>query len=159
MNHWRVDMTSICEKKYILWDQFVNKIFQCGFSDRLRHRFAWICERMQQAMYSLQWRYNGRDGVSNHQPDDCILNRLFRRRSKKASKFRVTGLCAGNSPVTGEFPARRSSNGEMLPFGGVIMLVEKVKQASSIESIYVWPWIPRACDTDGIWNEKNIKTV
>ena len=44
----------------------------------------------------LQWRHNGRDSVSNHQPHDCLLNRLFRRRSKKASKLRDTGLCAGN---------------------------------------------------------------
>ena len=47
-----------------------------------------------------QWRHNGRDGVSNHQPHDCLLNRLFRCRSK----LRVTGLSVGNSPVTGEFP-------------------------------------------------------
>ena len=61
---------------------------------------------------TLQWRHNGRDGVSNHQPHDCLLNRLFKRRSKKTSKLRVTGLCAGNSPVTGEFPAQRASNVE-----------------------------------------------
>ena len=60
----------------------------------------------------LQWRHNGRDGVSNHQPHDCLLNRLFRRRSKKTSKLRVSGLCAGNSPVTGEFPAQMASNAE-----------------------------------------------
>ena len=35
-----------------------------------------------------------------------------RRRSKKTSKLRVTGLCEGNSPVTGEFPAQRASNAE-----------------------------------------------
>ena len=52
------------------------------------------------------------DSVSNHQPYDCLLNRLFRRRSKKTSKLRVTGLCAGNSPVTGEFPAQMASNAE-----------------------------------------------
>ena len=34
------------------------------------------------------------------------------RRSKKTSKPRVTGLCEGNSPVTGEFPAQRASNTE-----------------------------------------------
>ena len=44
---------------------------------------------------ALQWRQNGRDSVSNHQPHDCLLNRLFRRRSKKTSKLRVTGLCCG----------------------------------------------------------------
>ena len=61
---------------------------------------------------SLQSRQNGRDSVSNHQPNDCLLNRLFRRRSKKTSKLRVTGLRVGNSPVTGEFPAQMASNAE-----------------------------------------------
>ena len=42
---------------------------------------------------ALQWHHNGRDGVSDHQPHDCLLNRLFRRRSKKTSKLRVNGLC------------------------------------------------------------------
>ena len=60
----------------------------------------------------LQWRHNGRDSVSTHQPHDCLLNRLFRRRSKKTSKLRVTGLCVGNSPGTGEFPAQMASNAE-----------------------------------------------
>ena len=40
----------------------------------------------------------------------CLLNRLFRGRSKKTSKLRLTGLCKGNSPVAGEFPAQRASN-------------------------------------------------
>ena len=61
---------------------------------------------------SLQWRPNGRDSISNHQPHDCLLNRLFRRRSKKTLKLRVTGLCVGNSPGTGEFPAQMASNVE-----------------------------------------------
>ena len=49
----------------------------------------------------LHWRHNGCDRVSNHQPHDCLLNRLFRHRSKKTLKLRATGLCAGNSPVPG----------------------------------------------------------
>ena len=61
---------------------------------------------------SLQRRHNERDVVSNHQPHDCLLKRLFWRRSKKTSKLRVTGLCVGNSPVTGEFLAQRASNAE-----------------------------------------------
>ena len=63
-------------------------------------------------LITLQWRHNEHDGVSNYQPRDCLLNRLFRRRSKKTSKLRVTGLFAGNSPVTGAFPAQRASNAE-----------------------------------------------
>ena len=70
------------------------------------HNKAWVM------CISLQWCHNGRDSVSNHQPHDCFLNRLFRRRSKKTSKLRDTGLCAGNSPGTGEFPAQRASNAE-----------------------------------------------
>ena len=70
---------------------------------------------------TLQWRHNGLDVVSNHQPQDCLLNRLFRRRSKKAQKLRVTGLCAGNSPVTDEFPSQRASSSELFPFDDVIM--------------------------------------
>ena len=61
---------------------------------------------------SLQWRHYGRNGIPNHRPLGCLINRLFRRRSKKTSKLRVVGLCAGNSPVTGEFPAQRASNAE-----------------------------------------------
>ena len=41
-----------------------------------------------------------------------LLNRLFGCRSKQKSKLRVTGLCAGNSPGTGEFPAQMASNAE-----------------------------------------------
>ena len=56
--------------------------------------------------------YNERDGVSNHQPHDYLLNLLFRCRLKKTSKLSFTGLCAGNSPLTNEFPAQMASNAE-----------------------------------------------
>ena len=61
------------------------------------HIFFWIASHVLRRWYALQWRHNGRDSVSNHQPHYCLLNRLFRSRSKKTSKLRVTGLC-GNSP-------------------------------------------------------------
>ena len=71
---------------------------------------------------TLQWRYNGRNGVSNHQPHRCLLNLSLRCRSKKTSKVRVTGLCAGNSPVTGEFPAQMASKRKMFPHDDVILI-------------------------------------
>ena len=61
---------------------------------------------------ALRWRHNDHAGVSNHQPHGCLLNRLFRLKSKITSKLRVTGLCAGNSPGTGEFPAQMASYAE-----------------------------------------------
>ena len=94
---------------------------------------------------TLQWRHNGRDGVLNYQPRDCLLNRLFRRRSKKTSKLRVTGLCAGNSPMTGEFPAQMTSNAEMFPFDGVIM----VKYCSTNHEIWA------LC----IWNHRQLGSL
>ena len=61
---------------------------------------------------TLQWRHNELDSVSNHQPHHCLLSRLFGCRSKKTPKLRVTGLCAGNSPGTGEVPAQMASYAE-----------------------------------------------
>ena len=39
---------------------------------------------------TLRWRHNEWDGVSNHQPHDCLLNRLSGRRSEKTSKPRAS---------------------------------------------------------------------
>ena len=63
-----------------------------------RYVIIWLDD--DQTSSSLQWRHNERDGVSSHQRLDGLLNHLFRRRSKKTSKLRVTGLCEWNSPVT-----------------------------------------------------------
>ena len=65
---------------------------------------------------TLQWRHNGRDSVSNHQPHDCLLNDLFRLRWKKTWKLRVTGLYAVNSPH--KWPVTR----KMFPCNDVIMV-------------------------------------
>ena len=70
---------------------------------------------------SLRWRHNGHDSVSNHQPPDCLLSRLFRRKSKKTSKRPslafVRWIHRGpvNSPH--KWPVTR----KMFPFDDVIM--------------------------------------
>ena len=61
---------------------------------------------------TLPWRHYELAGVSNHQPHDCLPKRLFTRRSKKTSKLRIAGRCVGNSSVTGDLPAQRTSNAE-----------------------------------------------
>ena len=76
----------------------------------------------------------------NHQPHDCLLKRLFWRRSKKTSKLRVTGLCDGNSVVTGEFPTQRASNAEIffvwrhldMVYGGLNKMVNILQTTFSI---------------------------
>ena len=65
-------------------------------TDQLTH--AYCCGKDSSVKSILQWRHNERNGVSNHRRPDCLLNRLFRRRSKKTSKLSVTGLCWGEFP-------------------------------------------------------------
>ena len=71
---------------------------------------------------ALWWRHNDHDSVSNHQPHGCLLNRLFRRRSKKTSKLRVTGLCAGKSPGPVNSLHKGPVTRKMFPFDDVIMM-------------------------------------
>ena len=91
---------------------------------------------------TLQWRHNESDGVSNHRRLDCLLNRLFRRRSKKTSKLRVTGLCGGSSPVigefpavTGEFPEQKPVTRNMFPFDDVIMKTGNIDVGGECSSV------------------------
>ena len=71
---------------------------------------------------TLLWRHNACDAVSNHRRVDCLLNLLFRRRSKNTSKLRVAGLLKGSPTVTGAFPLQRTSNAEMFSFNNVFMI-------------------------------------
>ena len=83
---------------------------------------VWDHHQMCYRWIPLQWRHNGCYGISNHQSHKCLLNYLFRCKSKKTSKLRITGLCAGNSPVTSEFPTQRFSNVENVSIDDIIML-------------------------------------
>ena len=56
-----------------------------------------------------QWHHNERDGVSNL-TRTIVYSTVYSGTDIKTLKLRVTGLCEGNSPVTGEFLAQRASN-------------------------------------------------
>ena len=58
-----------------------------------------------------------------------------RRRLKKTSKLRVAGLCDGNSPVTGEFPAQMASNAENVSIWWVVMDLRPNKRLNKIVSL------------------------
>ena len=60
------------------------------------HWWASLCH-----WYSLQWRHNERDGVSNYQPHDCLLNRLFKAQIKENLK------APRHWPFCGEFTSDR----------------------------------------------------
>ena len=71
---------------------------------------------------ALHGRHNGPDGVSRHQPHHCLLNRLFRRRSKKTSNSASLAFVRGihRWPVNSQhkWPVTR----KMFPFDDVIMV-------------------------------------
>ena len=50
--------------------------------------------------HTLQWRHNRRDGFSNHQPRDCLSNRLFRQIKENIEAPR-------HWPLWGEFTGHR----------------------------------------------------
>ena len=107
MRHWtRTPISTESETKWQLfcWRYFSQFLSHSSILPVCMNDYSY-----QNTTLALQWRHNERDGVLNHQPHDCLLSHLFRRRSKKTSKLHVTGLCAGNSPVSGEFPAQMAS--------------------------------------------------
>ena len=94
--------------------------------------------------FTLQWRHNDHDGVSNHQSPGCLLNRLFGRRSKKTWMLCVTGLCAGNSPGPVNSPHKWPVTRKIFPLDDVIM----DKWFSKIALRRVW-LVP--VDADSTW--------
>ena len=82
---------------------------------------------------TLQWRHSERDGVSNHQPHNYLFNRLFKRRTKKTSKLRVTGLCEGNSPVNS--PHKGPVTQKTFPFDDAIMDFSSVVTYRTVTSV------------------------
>ena len=60
---------------------------------------------------ALQWCHMS-NNVSDHQPLECLFNRLFGITSKKHHRSALLALCEGNPPVTYRFPSQRVNNAE-----------------------------------------------
>ena len=92
----------------------LNDLFIAG-ADTTATTLAWALllmadrQDIQEKVNTLQWRHNGRDGTSL----TIVYSTVYSGADQsKTSKLRVTGHCARNSPVTGEFPAQMASNAE-----------------------------------------------
>ena len=92
------------------------------------HKSTVICEKKKHVMKrkshhlrALRWRHNGCDGVSNHQPHDCLLNSLFGCRSEKHQSSASLAFVLGihREPVNSlhKWPVTRKK----FPFDDVIM--------------------------------------
>ena len=61
---------------------------------------------------SLKWRHNERDGVSNHQPHDCLLIFLFKAQIKENTKAPCHCLLWGEFTGDRWIPPQKASNAE-----------------------------------------------
>ena len=73
---------------------------------------------------SLLWRHNGRNGISNHQPNDCLHNRLFRRGSKKTSSAASLAFLREINRWPVNSPHKRPVTQKMFPFDIVIRMIQ-----------------------------------
>ena len=88
---WRINYNPLymCMRYFItmqlIWNSDLRstQLLSCSYKRRTYSRV----EPQGAALpyHSLPWRHHECDGVSNHHPHACLLNRLFRRRSKKFS--------------------------------------------------------------------------
>ena len=108
--------------KHVVWVMYILWMkLNISVKVLLDHGVGWSgspeCWEWQ---WSLQWRHDERDGVSNHQHHECLLNRLFRRRSKKTPKLRQLWPVTGDRwPVNS--PHKWPVTQKMFPFDDVIM--------------------------------------
>ena len=134
---------SITDISYLVYVRCMTKVcvihaFTFHTCCQIIHDFTTLYTRT-----ALQWRHNDHDGVSNHQSLRCLLNRVFKRRWKKTSNLRVTGLCAGNSPGPVNSPHKGQVTRKMFPFDDVIMetgrmYVMRSKFTYILHSISIW---------------------
>ena len=182
---WLVAMGTMLRE--ITWAAWLTKAGMASYSSRCCWcLLLWCicpdcpgCSLMGEELMlvTLRWRHNDHDSVSNHQPHGCLLNRLFRRRSKKTSKLRVTGLCAGNSPVPVNSPHKGPVTRKMFPFDDVIMrrilqymhllfwlyplqflLIDWLIVWTRLHRLFWWPFFPfwqvwNICFVFGFWAE------
>ena len=83
------------EEMQIYFHVFQNKI-QHG-KDWNNLKLSCLCWVSLTVYCALQWHHNERGFISNHQPHNCLLNRLFKVQIKEISKL------LSHWPLCGEF--------------------------------------------------------
>ena len=121
--HWgscSLPLLYMCIYLYIYFQSPVFLLFHLDQYWGSNGRWSWYLS-VDDIGFTLRWRHNGRDNVSNHQPHDSLLNRLLRRKWKKYQSSAALAFYAGihrgpvNSPH--KWPVTR----KMFPFDDVIM--------------------------------------
>ena len=106
----------------VIWAQF-KTTFLCLWITCTIHPFCWRCHNaITLTSQWPRWRLQS--------PASRWFTHSFRRRSKKTSKLRVTGLCAGNSPGPVNSPHKGPVTRKMFSFDDVIMAL-KINETST----------------------------
>ena len=107
-------------KTPVIWDAIT---LMCYCNDTKVHTIGgylvWIHMRVNAsqitnngALYSRAYTWEQQRRHLPHYLTLCKENPFIKGRESGQRWLRVTGLCAGNSPETGEFPAQRAGNAE-----------------------------------------------
>ena len=109
----------------------IQKMFKASSDDKVSQStiisssYYWKQElfRAQLSNCSLQWCHKKRDGVSNHQPHDCLLNRLFKAQNQRKPQTSATrAFVRGINQWPVNSPHKGPITRKMFPFDDVIML-------------------------------------
>ena len=117
INQWSQTIKSVCSisQGICIWFMFCCVLLWLANSKFYHLLQGYFTATGAMKWLPLKWHHYGRDGVSNH----CLFNRLFRLRSKKTSKLRVTGLCVGNWPGPVKSPHKGPVTWKMFPFDDI----------------------------------------
>ena len=111
---------------------------------------TWYCQwyrpQCLPCICALQWRHYEHKGVSNHQPHDCLLDRLFKAKIKRNIK------APRNWPLCGEFTGDKGPvTRKMFPFDDIIVTWAKSEthdiHSSQGKEAYRYRWRSRRMDT------------
>ena len=104
-----------------------------------------LSNRYQQKI-ALQWRHNDHGGVSNRQPHGSLLNRLFRRRSKKHQSSASLAFVFGIHRSRWIPHTKGQLRGIFFPFDDIIMdTIESRCDTSHIRRYHTCPIVSRGC--------------
>ena len=121
----------------LMWLVVWCLVFILNAKSELRHSLklthTYINKNLSPPM-ALQWRHNERDGVSNHQPQECLRNRFFRRRSKKHQSSASLAFLRGihrwpvNSPHKVQVTRKTFPFDDAIIYKGFLALIQKHHQ-------------------------------
>ena len=161
MTSWVHKSNLVDDLFYCLWLSLRTPIFnaKCGITCV---RWAWYLNDAAEIKQkgTLRWSRHESKGLSSHRRLDGLLNLLFRCRSKKTSKLRVTVLCEGNHRWTVDSPHKGPVRRTMFPFDDVIM--NMTLEVSQYFTGSPWPFcmtLSSQRKITGTHNENGVRTL